>query len=143
MTPHRIYVAGGSSERLAVRGWIERLTATGLYEVTHDWTRSAGYDRPRSERDDDESATSDSQGVIRANVVWFLVPDDLSEGLHYEAGLARGLGKTTVASGRSIGRSVFHARWPWRFETHEEAYDWLVRGCPTHAEATYYRAVAP
>jgi len=127
MTPHRIYVAGGSSERLAVRGWIERLTATGLYEVTHDWTRDPGYDEPRSLERDQRAAELDIvQGVRAANLVWYLVPDNMSEGASFELGYAHGRRKRVLLSGRNVGRSVFHARFTKRFLGHCEAFEWLT-----------------
>lgn len=120
----RIYVAGGSDERLQVRALIERLRQRG-WEVTHDWTTDPGYDAPPSTNSKQRSARLDEAAVRAAEVVWVVAPREKSEGAAVEFGLARGLGKTTVVSGPDAGRCIFWLNADRIFDNHEAAMMWL------------------
>lgn len=118
----RIYIAGGSTERITiVQPWIERVRASGMWEVTHDWTQEVNYHRPAA-----ECATQDVSGVLSADAVWLLVPEAVSEGMAFEFGLALQSAHAVVASGPSTGRCIFHTQARRRFERHEDAFLWLT-----------------
>lgn len=131
----RVYVAGGSSERGIVAQWIATLERYGI-EVTHDWTRCEGYDRARGEdgeidASDEEVkrwAEADAEGVESADVVWYLAPEALSEGSHFELGLACGQGKRVIASGpwADHRRRIFLALVAC-YPTHEQACEAILR----------------
>jgi hypothetical protein len=95
----RVYLAGGSDERLTVvRPYIERATAAGI-EVTFDWTRSPGYDRESTVTERAKWASLDLEAVRSADIVWVLCPDAKSEGCSAELGAALALGKRVLVSG--------------------------------------------
>jgi hypothetical protein len=121
----RIYVAGGSTERLSVvRPWMDMLRNVG-WTITHDWTESEGYDRQFTHEEQQHNAKLDLDGVLAADWVWLLVPATKSEGLSVELGAALARGKPTVASGAHVGRSIFHTLVPC-FLRHAEAYSHLL-----------------
>lgn len=132
MSPPRVYVAGGSSEAALVASLIKRLRAAGV-EVTLDWPAlvlehlAAGS----PERHDDvimANADLCAAAVRRADLVWWMVPEKLSEGASYEAGLAGGMEKLVLVSGPHVttnGR-IFTLRAALRFDAHVEALAWIV-----------------
>ncbi len=120
----RIYVAGGSDERLQVRALIERLKKRG-WEVTHDWTKDPGYDAPPSTSSKRRSAAMDLQAVACADVVWIVAPREKSEGAAVEFGFARGCRKRTVVSGPDCTRCIFWLNADHVFDSHEAAMMWL------------------
>jgi hypothetical protein len=121
----RIYVAGGSDERLTVvRPYVDRLIAIG-HVITHDWTRCEGYERPHPARDRIRWASQDLTGVSMADVVWLIVPEAKSEGSHAELGAALALRKRVIVSGRKVkawGR-IFTRLAHETYETHEGAFE--------------------
>jgi hypothetical protein len=105
----RVYIAGGSSERLTVcRPLIERAIEFGV-DVTADWTRDPGWDLGRMPHAEEfrESAERDLDAIRRADVVWLVVPAQKSEGAAAEIGFALGLGKRLVVSGEIGARNIF------------------------------------
>lgn len=105
----RVYIAGGSSERLTVcRPLIERAKELGV-EVAADWTRDPGWDLGRMPTDAEfrESALRDLAAIRRADVVWLVVPAQKSEGAAAEVGYALGQGKRLVVSGETGARNIF------------------------------------
>jgi hypothetical protein len=121
----RVYIAGGSSERLAVaRPLIERAKELGV-DVTADWTRDPGWDLGRTPTLDElrESARRDIAAIEAADVVWLVVPRQKSEGASAEVGYALALRKRLVVSGEVGARNIFAllARPEDRFASHEEA----------------------
>lgn len=126
--PLSVYVAGGSAERLTVvRPLLNALRAAGL-TITHDWTACEGYERPSSDLERAAWARADLDGVKRANVVWYVAPQNPSEGSHAELGAAIVLRKRLIVSGPHASReSRLFALLGERYDTHEEALAELVR----------------
>lgn len=127
----RVYIAGGSSERLTVcRPLIERAKERGA-EVTADWTRDPGWDLGRPPTGDElrESAERDLAAIRRADVVWLIVPAQKSEGAAAEVGYALALGKRLVVSGETGVRNIFALRAAPGdvFARHEDALAHVVR----------------
>lgn len=120
----RIYVAGGSEERLMVRTLIERLRVRG-WEVPHDWTNDPGYDAPPSTNSKRRSARLDEAAVRAAEILWVVAPREKSEGAAHEFGMARGLGKKTMVSGPDCARCIFWLNADHVFDNHEAAMMWL------------------
>lgn len=129
--PLRVYVAGGSSEAELVARYVAALRAAGV-EVTHDWTadvlawRAAGCP-PLTAEQRAAHARADLWGIMRADVVWWILPAALSEGSAFEAGYALGRAKRSVVSGAwaEHGRvfpSLLSEIWP----THEAALAAIV-----------------
>lgn len=117
----RIYIAGGSAERLTiVPRWVERIRVSSSLEVTHNWADEANYRRPAA-----ECAQQDVSGVLGADVVWLLVPEAASEGMAFEFGIAHNAGIPVVASGPYVGRCIFHTLITHRFREHMDAFLWL------------------
>jgi hypothetical protein len=130
-----LYIAGGSSERLTVgRPWIDRAIAE-CARITHDWTRSDGYEQTRpSDTFLRGQAMVDTQAVISADVFWLLAPVELSEGASTELGIALAASiLTRINSGKPRARIIVSGPWARRnlfalladeiYETHEEAWE--------------------
>ncbi len=117
----RVYVAGGSDERIEVaRRAIDLLTARG-FTVTHDWTRCEGYDREHSEEERSAWARLDVEGVKSADVVWLMAPSVKSEGAATEIGIAIGRGVPFVISGPRARGNIFSMLATMIFDNHVEA----------------------
>jgi hypothetical protein len=94
----RVFVAGASSMRLALRMIIHRVIEEG-HEVTFDWTRHRywGLGRELTLPEAIEVSRLNREGVRSAQgVLWVVDSLHESQGAHYEAGLAEGLGKPMV-----------------------------------------------
>lgn len=147
----KVYVAGGSSERLEVREWIARLRTAGI-EVTYDWTDDPGFGRGCGELVSTYGevfgcghmrgpgpvlcsrcmsplriAETDRAAVDAADIVWWIVPRERSEGAAGEAGYALGRGKRLLVSGS-------RTNCPFRvfgtcFLSHEGAFEYLRLQC--------------
>lgn len=118
----RIYVAGGSDERLTVvRPYIDRLIAIGHF-VTHDWTRCEGYDVAPTDAQLAGHALADLIGVDLADVFWLIAPAEKSEGAGSELGAALLAGKRVIVSGPSAYRNIFARLASEIHETHEGAF---------------------
>lgn len=125
-----LYLAGGSSERLAVcRPLVDHLLSAGV-PVAYDWTRDPGWDTPGGPSAADllASARRDLEAVRRCHVLWYVAPAAPSEGSAAELGAALAIGRRVVVSGP-------HARAAFRmfpllatesYGTHEEALAALV-----------------
>lgn len=124
----RVYVAGGSSERLTVvRPFIDRLLAAGV-TVTHDWTRCEGYDQAPIDAQLRGYAQRDLVGVSAADVFWLIAPEDKSEGSASELGAALILGKRVLVSGpmaMALGR-IFTLLASEIHRMHETAFEAIV-----------------
>lgn len=84
----RVYVAGGSTERLTVvRPMMNRLRSEGIV-ITHDWTACEGYDRGSTLDERRAWAEMDLEGVRSADLVWIMVPEVMSVGAAVEMGAA-------------------------------------------------------
>lgn len=86
-----LFIAGGSSERIAVAEMMRASEALG-YRITCDWPAMMDEqpaDMPPSMVCDtcDQLET----GIAAAHVVWFMLPTTKSEGAHYELGYVRGI----------------------------------------------------
>lgn len=126
--PRTIYVAGGSSERAQIAGYMARLRAAG-WVVTYDWTADPGWSDPMHPRD--TSARNDVRGIETAAVFWLVCPETKSEGAHFELGYACALfgpGRSILVSGphTALGR-VFPSIAGRRYQTHAEALAVLTR----------------
>ncbi len=124
---NRIYVAGGSAERLTLaRPWMLRLRESGL-EISHDWTFSEGYERHYSLAERQRNAYLDLQGVASADLLWALVPEERGNGGQpTEVGYAYGLNIPIVLSGSKVGRCIFDTVIYPRFEKHEDAFKYIL-----------------
>lgn len=121
----RIYVAGGSTERLTVvRPMIDRLKAEGV-DITHDWTQCEGYDRSPAPGERIGWARQDLRGVEDAHIVWVMVPKEPSTGAAVEMGAALVHGTPIIVSGRN-GSCIFYDLCLC-FDTHEEALAEILR----------------
>lgn len=118
----KVYVAGGSDERIQfARVAIDRLSSLG-FTITHDWTRCEGYDREHTDAERAEWATQDMVGVMTADVVWVMVPTAKSEGAAAELGAAVALGKKLVVSGRRSRGNIFSTLAAQVHLEHEDAF---------------------
>ncbi len=143
MTREKIYIAGASSERLAVRQLIEAVEALG-YEITHDWTKSEGYTTAVSDACYRQYAENDLDAVRACDILWYVAPHDKSEGSSSELGAALVLDKITLVSGSmryALGR-IFPRLADLTFEQHAEVLEFLRRR-PTLEEASAARAARP
>lgn len=130
-SPLRVYVAGGSSEVELVARYVAALRAAGV-EITEDWSaavlgwRSLGSP-PLTAAQRAAHARADLEGIERADVVWWILPDALSEGSAFEAGYALGRAKRSVVSGAwaEHGR-VFPSLLAELWSTHETALAAIV-----------------
>lgn len=122
--PCRVYLASGSSQRLIVRSWIDRLAAQGI--AVYDWTRDPSWDlgRPPTENELIRSAQNDEREIANCDLFWYMVPQEKSEGAASELMLARQLGKRIVASGELGARNIFALFVPpsARFALHDDAF---------------------
>ena len=128
----RIYIAGGSTERLTVvRPMIERVKAAG-HTITHDWTQDPGYDldRPLTKEERRDTTERDVNGVDKADVFWLMVPAQKSEGAAFELGYAQAwahaYGKDVIVSGARASANLFTALADRVFWNHEEALVWVL-----------------
>lgn len=133
----RLYVAGASAEIDAIEPRIARLRAAWA-EITHDWVadvRAAGTANVGLTTDQRKRyAQTDLNGILRAEVVWLLVPSTLSKGCWIELGIALGQYKRIVVSDDDE-MSIFTALASEAFATHDEAEAYLVRWIKSAAEA--------
>lgn len=136
----RVYIAGGSSERLTVvRPLIELARVLGV-DVVHDWTADPGWDLGRMPTSEEfrESALRDLDAIRRADVVWLVVPAQKSEGAAAEIGYALALKKRLIVSGEVGARNIFAllARPEDVFASHEEALARLSDRSDTNVAAS-------
>lgn len=123
----RVYIIGGSTERLEViRPIVDRATSAGI-EIAYDWTRDPGWSLGREPDRDDlrESAERCLDAVRRTDIVWLVVPRQKSEGSVVELGLALAMNKRIVVSGECGARNIFALlvrEWD-RFDDHEKAFE--------------------
>lgn len=127
-----LYIAGGSSERLTVcQPRIDRAVQLGA-RITYDWTRTPNYEVTRPS---DLSIRADTErdiaAVLRADILWIMVPQQLSEGASTELGVALGAlacgawrGRIVV-SGEHARRNIFALLADEIYETHDEAWEAL------------------
>lgn len=127
-----IYVAGASAEVGRIAGYIDRLKRAG-HEITHDWTISVLGARAQRLTDDRLSgavradyADEDLIGITLCDTFWLVVPEAPSTGCWVELGaaLCAAHQRTIVVSG-DWKRSIFTSLADYRFDTHEEVFDWL------------------
>lgn len=126
-----VYLAGGSSERLTVcRPLIDRLTAAGV-PIAYDWTRDPGWSHPGGESFAEacaDAAHRDLDAVRSCEILWYVAPEDRSEGSAAELGAALALGRTVIASGPHAlahGR-IFPLLAGRTYPTHEDAFRVVV-----------------
>jgi hypothetical protein len=130
-TPLKVYIAGGSSERLTVvRPIIDRLIKNHLnIHVVHDWTRNAEWDFVSVNAGELEAnAARDVQVVASADVLWFIAPAEKSEGAATELGVALALKKKIIVSGPHAWRNIFGMLADESYDSHLGAFDALVNG---------------
>lgn len=127
-----LYIAGGSSERLTVcQPRIDRAVQLGA-RITYDWTRTPNYEVTRpSDLSIRADAERDIAAVLRADILWVLAPQQLSEGAASELGAAIGVRSKglwdgrIVVSGEHARRNIFAHLADEIYETHEEAWESL------------------
>lgn len=124
-TKLRVYVAASGTDLERAARWMEALRRAGV-EVVSTWVEnvlkwggvSNPVDQPEAHR-----ALADAQAaeVVRADILWLLMPPSSSHGALWELGRADALGKATVVSGAGVARSIFTAR-ALRFEDDLDAF---------------------
>lgn len=134
-----IYVAGASKEIELCEKYIDKLREVGFHS-THDWPkviRAVGESNPRDASLEQmlKWSEEDFNGVWQAHFVWLLIPENYSLGSWIEYGAALGLRHLdnhpterlqAIVSG-DWKKSIFTSMADQRFDTHEEAFTWLVR----------------
>ena len=122
----KVYLAGGSSEALMVRGWVDRCRDVGI-EVTHDWTSEVLANQAKGRSDATltteervKHSLADLAAVCAADWVWLLVPAVGSAGCWVELGKA--LGRTPVIASGPWGRSILTSLCVMRFDDHASAF---------------------
>ena len=126
----KVYVAGAYGERLTrVRPMIDRLQATGIVEITHDWTRVEAPAVPESDMSSDfrrRCVGDDLRGVRSADVFWLMVPP-YGEGAGCWVEMGHALHKCRIiVSGPYRERSIFTELANMSFPTDDEAFHLFV-----------------
>lgn len=124
-----IYLAGSSGELPACEYWIAKLRKAGI-EVTLDWPaniRAVGDANPReaSEADRLRWTRADLDGVAAADIFWLLIPWKRSIGCWAELGAAQAWAREIIVSG-DWRKTIFTSLADKRFDSHQEAFDWIV-----------------
>ena len=102
------------------------------HEITHDWVeaiRAAGGEanpRDATQAQRRQWSDEDLRGIDRAELVWVMVPERPSFGCGFEMGFAVGTGKDIIMSG-DWRATVFSAQADARFDSHDEAIEWIGR----------------
>lgn len=124
----RVYVAGGSSERLTiVRPMLDRLRAAGV-TITHDWTTCPGFDRESTRLEQCRWATEDFEGVYNADLLWLICPAEKSEGAHAELGYAIARRTPVIVSGPATAHHrIFPLLAGMIFPSHADALAVVIR----------------
>jgi|SRR5208337_1500439 len=128
----KIYVAGASKELNMLASYVKKLREIG-FTITHDWTADMLQDIANGHESDKslpqetklKYARLDYEGIQACDTIWMLVPENYSNGAWIELGMAIALEKHVVMSG-SWQKSIFSELVSKRFETHEQAYLWLL-----------------
>lgn len=122
----KLYIAGGSYERLTVvQPIVDRLIGAGV-EITYDWTRDPGWNAPVTPEVLAAAARRDMRGIVEADVVWLVVPADKSEGSAGELGIALALGKVCIVSGECSARNIWTTMCAVGFSSHALALEWVL-----------------
>jgi len=122
----RIYLAGPSSELERVKKYARQLDDSGMVEITYRWwedveanMKAGTPDSAMSREEQSRHASSDLDGVARAQIVWCLWPSERrSEGVPVELGYAIAVGSRIVVSGTRCHECIFTAEAEFR-----DAYD--------------------
>jgi Nucleoside 2-deoxyribosyltransferase len=129
----RVYVAGSSAHASTVARYIADLRK-GDITITYDWTvdvlkarRAGATDRDLIAQSRALYAEGDIDAIRLANCVWVIIqPSKPGIGLWVELGAALALNKTVIVSG-GHGASIFCELAYQKFDTHDEARDWLLQ----------------
>lgn len=125
----RIYVAGAFGELLIIKHYIKSLKSFG-HTITHDWTTNVEKNggianlRDASLQSLVTYANEDFDGIKKADVVWFLVPEVQTFGAWVEMGYAYGIQTPVFVSG-DWKKSIFTSIAIRRFDSHELALNWF------------------
>lgn len=124
----KVYVAGGSSaiDREVVFAYMGKLRESGV-ELTLDWVTIMAC-KPDSELSDETlaaHAAADRDAIVRADVLWLIVPAYPSKGSWVEFGYALGAGKLTLVSG-DLRSCLFTQLAAATYRTHHEALEAIV-----------------
>lgn len=145
---NKIYVAGGFRERTTiVKPYVERLQQAG-WEITENWAVrdqdfSYGGDQNVPTATRIAAASANFAGVFSADILWLICPGySGARGSWAEMGIALGLRSFNhaikiVVSGPEWRYSVFTELADHKFDTHEEAFSWLVRQVVVSVTADY------
>lgn len=133
-TPGTVYVASATEQYALVEHFVDRLRLAGI-EISFEWTPDykAGGFKPDAKLSDVHRryiAKMDARGVRDADLVWVVTPE-LKEhgcGMWVELGLAIAFDKRVVVSGPNARRTVFSELAEACFQTHEEAFKYIVGG---------------
>jgi hypothetical protein len=124
----KVYVCGGSTEMADVAKRMGQLRALG-HTITMDWVatiRANGEANPRNVPHSVRArwAEEDIDGIVRADIVWAMLPARTSFGCAFEVGYACGHGHAVIVSG-DWRASIFSSQALARFNEHDHALEWL------------------
>lgn len=141
--PYTIYIAGSSKERERARALMDWAHAQHNLVVTFDWERCIDEVQSKLPLEDKhlpedvqlDAANKDTAAVMKASILWLLIPRTESTGCHTELGIAIGVQKASwrssayrpqriIASG--VGKfNIFYTQADHRFVDDVDAQDWL------------------
>jgi hypothetical protein len=113
-----------------------QIEAAPALHVAHNWVKliddSTGGDQSREADLEPDvrhaAARVDIEAMFGANVFWFLVPAEGGRGCWFEAGAAYIAGQTVlIASGPSVGVTVFTELFDYKFASDEEAFVFITK----------------
>lgn len=145
-----IYVAGASAQIELIELYMDKLRVAG-WTITFDWTvpvREVGNASPDDLEIRRSAALADLEGVFTARVLWLAQPDtsSTSTGAWVELGAAItkrvlaerfvgvAIGPVTVVVSGSSKKCIFSDLADYRFESHDDALDFIVKDLGRMAE---------
>lgn len=126
----RVYIAASSSEVGRAEHWAAKLEASGRVMVVSNWipnVKTFGGNPADSTLDQQYEWAEDCRvGVENSDVIWVLMPQQSSMGAFWEFGFGYAYQLATAVSGGNQKASVFTSLAKYRFDTDEEAFDFIV-----------------
>jgi hypothetical protein len=130
LDPIRVYLAASSKEVDRAEYWTTRLSSKNIL-ITSTWLDDAksiiGCNSPEHSHEDRLNAADECvAGVETADIIWVLMPIVGSMGAFWEFGYAHACQLATCISGAAQYNSVFSALAKYRFDTDQEAFDFIT-----------------
>jgi hypothetical protein len=126
----KIYVAGASANMDEIVRYMNALRDMD-HVITLDWTKmiqEAGSASPDDDKTRIKSANIDLKGVMQADALWLVQPENASTGAWVELGYAlgiRNLAKIKIVVSGPSKRCIFADLADYRFSSHKEALDFF------------------